>query len=595
MVRAPSALESSVMRLAPLNPRLLASIVLIIASTALCALIVTRQAERQTLTNESLLAQEQLGLYANTLRTLIDRYRALPAALALDPELSEGLQLPDTLALRERLSRKLERINDAAGSSTLELLDRNGLAVAASNWRTPHSFVGHDYGFRPYFTQTREHGTGRFYAVGVTSGVPGHFLSSAIYTAEGLFLGALVVKLEFPGLEQEWSHSQDTVLVSDPRGVVFIANRPAWRYRTLRPLNDDDRAALARTRQYDKQQLVALKSQATAHPAVKRVQGPQGTSAQLWVSLTLDEDDWTLHLLRTPASALEEARYIGAAAAGLWLSLVLLALLLRQRWRIGRLRERNREQLEGLVEQRTEALRTAQDGLVQAAKLAALGQMAATLAHEINQPLTTQRMQLATLGLLLDNGRLAEARDALQPLEAMLARMSALTRHLKTFARNRPAGLHEPVDLAAVLDQAVQLLHSRLRQEQVRYEADLTRGAWVQGDPIRLEQVLINLLHNALDAMRGRPNPRLVVTLQAAHGHWQLQIQDNGSGIAEADLQTIFEPFFTTKPVGEGLGLGLAISSAIAAEHHGRLTAGNQPQGAVLCLYLPQESPPCNP
>jgi two-component system C4-dicarboxylate transport sensor histidine kinase DctB len=581
------------MGLAPPHIRLLATVALIIATTLLCAILVTRHAEQRALTDESLRAEEQLGLYANTLRTLIDRYRALPAALALDPQLSQGLQQPDSAQLRAQLSSKLERINTAAGSSTLELLDRNGLAVAASNWRSQDSFVGHNYGFRPYFTQTRQVGTGRFYAVGVTTGVPGYFLSSAVTGAHHEFLGALVVKLEFPDLEQEWSHTPDTILVSDARGIVFIANHPGWRYRTLQPLGPDDLAALASTRQYDRQQLQALEYLASTHPALRRVQGLQGDAAQLWVSLPLEEDAWTLHLLRTPTDALNEARYIGLAAAGLWLSLLLALLLIRQRWRIAKLRERNREHLEVLVEQRTQALCTAQDGLVQAAKLAALGQMSATLAHEINQPLTTQRMQLASLALLLDQGRLAEARQALLPLEQMLTRMNALTSHLKTFARHRPAGLHEPLDLTRVIDQAVQLLSSRLRDEQVQYTQTLPHAAWVRGDAIRLEQVLINLLRNALDAMHTSAQRQLTITLQRRDGEWQLQIEDSGGGIAHAHLQRIFEPFFTTKVVGEGLGLGLAISTAITHEHHGRLTAANGPSGAVFCLYLPEEPAPC--
>ncbi len=581
------------MGLALTKIRLLLTWLLIVASTVLCTILVAQQAEQRTLADERLRAQEQLNLYANTLRTLIDRYRALPAALALDPELSQGLSQSDTRELRERLSRKLERINAAAGSSTLELLDRTGLAIAASNWRETGSFVGHNYGFRPYFTQTRESGSGRFYAVGVTTGVPGYFLSSAVKGPDGEFLGALVVKLEFPELEDEWSHTPDTLLVSDARGIVFIANHPGWRLRMLQPLNRDDYAALALTRQYDRQPLLPLARPLQASAEAQSDGALPGRHQRLWVSLALEEDHWTLHLLRLPTDALKEARHIGLAAGGIWLSLLLGLLLVRQRRRIARLHARHRDQLEALVEQRTQALRTAQDGLVQAAKLAALGQMSATLAHEINQPLTTQRMQLASLGLLLDNGRLDDARLALAPMEQMLTRMSALTAHLKTFARARPAGLDESLDLVQVIDQAVQLLSSRLRDEGVHYSRDLPTEAWIRGDAIRLEQVLINLLRNALDAMQNSPQRQLTISLCRITGGWQLQVCDTGTGIDEAHLQSIFEPFFTTKAVGEGLGLGLAISSAILREHHGRLTASNDPTGAVFCLLLPEESAPC--
>jgi two-component system C4-dicarboxylate transport sensor histidine kinase DctB len=134
------------------------------------------------------------------------------------------------------------------------------------------------------------------------------------------------------------------------------------------------------------------------------VQGPDGAAEYLWESLPLEAEGWTLHLLRKPQVA-EDGRNAALAAAAIWLTLVFAALFLSQRWRLARLRQRSREELKRLVEERTRDLRTAQEGLVQSAKLAALGQMSAALAHEINQPLTAQRMQLATLRLLLDHGR----------------------------------------------------------------------------------------------------------------------------------------------------------------------------------------------
>lgn len=471
------------------------------------------------------------------------------------------------------------------------MLDHTGLAVAASNWRLPSSYVGHNYGFRPYFSQTRTQGTGRFYAVGVTSGIPGYFLSSAVLGDHNEFLGAMVVKLEFPELEREWSQGNDTLLVSDARGIIFIANQPGWRYRSLRPLSARDMDEIKATRQYDKQSLQPLTHLSLRsfddNSDLRRVEGPQGTADYLWESLPLSAEGWTLHLLRHPQVAFEDLRNAGLAAAGVWLALVFLLLFLNQRWRLSKIRQRNREELEQLVEERTRDLRTAQDGLVQSAKLAALGQMSAALAHEINQPLTAQRMQLATLRLLLEHGRVDDAYKALKPVDEMLTRMAALTGHLKTFARKSPSGLRERLDLATVVDQSLQLLDARLRDEQVSLVLHLTRPAWVRGDAIRLEQVLINLLRNALDAMQGKPCKRLEIRLEADEQLWRLSVSDNGGGIAEDHLGQVFDPFFTTKPVGDGLGLGLAVSFAIVHESGGRLSAENGDSGAVFSLTLP--------
>ncbi len=327
---------------------------------------------------------------------------------------------------------------------------------------------------------------------------------------------------------------------------------------------------------------------------LRRVDGPNGAEDLLWESLALPNEGWTLHLLSAPQSG-NAARDASLAAGGVWLALVFLGLFLHQRWRLARLRQRSRAELERLVEQRTADLRTAQDGLVQAAKLAALGQMSAALAHEINQPLTALRMQLASLRLLFDQGQLEQARAALARHDELLQRMSALTSHLKTYARKTPGGNRERLELGGVLDKALQLLAPNLRQAQVRIEQQVQRPAWVSGDAIRLEQVLVNLLSNALDAVGGKAEPYIRLSLQRDGEHWLLEVADNGGGIAEEHLAKVFDAFFTTKPAGAGLGIGLAVSAAIVGELGGQLSAANQDDGALFSLRLPIHTPEDRP
>ncbi|MHC5347353.1 sensor histidine kinase [Pseudomonas sp. A46] len=564
---------------------------LLLAGLFLAMHLAGQRAERQALRDESDHAREQLSLYSGNLRALIDRFRALPAVLALDPEIRSLLRSPVDNQQQHQLNLKLEGMNRAAGSTTLELLDRTGLAVAASNWRLPTSYVGHNYGFRPYFSETRAKGSGRFYGVGVVSGIPGYFLASAVQGDAGEFLGAMVVKLEFPELEQEWAQRSDLILVSDARGVVFIANQPGWRYRELQPISAEHRAEMAATRQYDKQPLAPLIHRTLMTlgdgSRLARVDGPGGTADYLWESLSLPSEGWTLHLLRTPQGAAGSARAASLAAGGAWLALFFLGLFLHQRWRLARIRQRSREELERLVEQRTADLRAAQDGLIQAAKLAALGQMSAALAHEINQPLTALQMHLASLRLMLDNGQLEQARKALGRHDELLRRMAALTGHLKTYARKTPGGLRECVELGGVVDKSLQLLAPNLRDARVRISQALSVPAWVSGDAIRLEQVLVNLLRNALDALADQPDPQLWINLRREGDAWHLDVADNGGGIAEADLPQVFDPFFTTKPAGAGLGIGLAVSYAIVHELGGTLKAANRGAGAVFSLCLP--------
>ena len=351
-----------------------------------------RTVERRELQAESQQAREQLRLYADTLRNQIDRYRTLPAVLALDPELRAALAAPLEAAQRERLSRKLEQVNGVTRSSTLTLIDRRGDSVAASNWRLPNSNVGQHYSFRPYFRQAVEHGSGRFYGIGVTTGEPGYFLSEALRGDDGALLGVVVIKLDLRPLEREWAQGRDVVLVADEHEVAFLANRPDWRYRELSPLDPAERRQLSETRQYSRQPLrpLAWRHLETTAADSERVSVEAMTDSSrsprrqareyLWLSLPLAGEGWTLHLLRDTGAAKRAAWVAAAAAGGAWLSLVLLALFVQGRRRLSRLRLRSREELEQMVRQHALALRNAQDGVVLAAERAALGQ-AQSLEH----------------------------------------------------------------------------------------------------------------------------------------------------------------------------------------------------------------------
>lgn len=349
--------------------RLLLAGLAIALGIALLSGLAAWQAERRSLQASAEQAREQLRLHRDTLDAIVERYRMLPAVLALDPEVRDALAADShDAAIVERLNRKLEQVNGVATTSTLTLLDRNGKAVAASNWRSPNSNVGTDYGFRPYFQQAMSDGTGDFYALGYTTGVPGYFLSQAVRDAQGRPLGVLVVKLVFSELEAAWRALPDPVFVSDAHGVIFLSGRDGWRYLDLRPLRESERSELARTRQYGEvpQRLLHYRELQAFAPDVRRVRMP-GQGEQIWLSQTLPEQGWTLHLLHSTRSSMIAARTVAIAVAAGLLAATFLLLSLHQRRRLARLRERSRVELQQLVEQHAIELRTAQDGLVQAA------------------------------------------------------------------------------------------------------------------------------------------------------------------------------------------------------------------------------------
>ena len=555
-----------------------------------------RYAEQRAWQERSLEARGQLQLYAQSIHTLVERFRSVPEVLALDSDIKSLLRAPDDSLLRSTLNERLEQLNTAAGSNVLYLLNDKGETLVASNWRDWSSFVGNNYAFRPYFQDAVRQSSGRYFAVGVTTGIPGYFLSHAVRDDDGTVLGVLVVKLELEELQREWASQPGVLLVADSYSVVILSNRPAWRFLALDSLSEQARAELVEVRKYAEQALQPLPStlrrQIDSASQWRRVEGPDGPRDYLWQRQPLDDEGWTLHLLHEPKTLVDSVRSYRLAAAGVWMTLAFLLLYLAQRRKTQRLQTGIRERLEREVALRTAELREAQEGLVHAAKMAALGQMSAAMAHEINQPLTAMQMQLGSLRLLLDSGRQDDVREGLQRIDGLLQRIAGLTGHLKTFARKSPAGLSERLRLSDVLEQALQLLAPRLRSEQVQLHSEIDTEARVLGDAIRLEQVLLNLLNNALDAMADSTVRQLQIRIERQAEQCLLSIADSGGGIASEALGHVFEPFFTTKPVGAGLGLGLAVSYGIVRELGGSLEAANGEQGAVFTLRLPAAANP---
>lgn len=566
--------------------------VLVIAAGLLVSLwLGGRYAEQRAWDERSVEARGQLQLYAQSIRTLVERFSSVPEVLALDSDIRSLLRAPHDRQLRLALNQRLERLNAAAGSTVLYLLDAQGETLVASNWRDWSSFVGNNYAFRPYFQNALREGGARYFAVGVTTGIPGYFLSHVVRDEDGSLIGVLVVKLELEELQREWVDQPGVLLVADSHQVAILSNRPAWRFRTLQALDDQARAELIDVRKYAEQALKPLPSRVHRYiddeTAWTRMDGPDGARDYLWQRMTLPDEGWTLHLLSDPGNLADARLSYRLAAAGVWMTFAFLLLFLFQRRKNQRLQAGIRERLEREVALRTAELRQAQEGLVHAAKMAALGQMSAALAHEINQPLTALQMQLGSLRLLLDSGRPEAVRDGLQRIDGLLQRMAALTGHLKTFARKTPAGLSERLCLGDVLEQALQLLAPRMRSEQVELRTQIDDEAEVLGDAIRIEQVILNLLHNALDAMAESETRILLVRIAREDDGYLLSVEDSGGGIAEETLGRMFEPFFTTKPVGQGLGLGLAVSYGIVRDLGGTLEAHNGELGAVFTLRLP--------
>jgi two-component system, NtrC family, C4-dicarboxylate transport sensor histidine kinase DctB len=554
----------------------------------------------------------KLDLYEASLESALAKYDYLPGVVALRQEVVALLRSPAAPGLQQSVNLYLSEVNTEAHSAVLYVLDTRGLTLAASNWNEEASFVGMDLSYRPYFHDAVERGTGRFYGIGTTSGKPGFYYSQAIRDHDEV-IGVAVVKVSLDHVEQAWSGGSDIALVVDASGVVFLASDPEWKFKTFGPLQPAAAAAIEKSRQYAGVRLapLGLAVEPAAIDGARIVATADGGPRKRYLELAhpTPEPTWRLILLTDYSPVNVLIRNTVAFTAVALAFVFLLFLYLHQRRRAinaslaakGAL-QRAHDELERKVAERTadlvaaneqlgcevaerqraeHVLREAQDGLVQAGKLAVLGQMAAGITHELNQPLAALRTLSDNARLLLAKARTDDVHNNLTLISQLTDRMAKITGQLKAFARKSRLHLG-PVSVRRVLGSVQALLEQRLRTEGVAIIEDWSEDdVEVRAEANRLEQVLVNLIVNALDAMQDAPIRRLEVSVRERAGRVSIAVRDTGPGIAPDLLARIFEPFFTTKAPGAGLGLGLAISAGIIREFGGSLIAANRSQGGA--------------
>lgn len=550
----------------------------------------------------------RVALYQANLRTELEKHAAVPLALAQAGDVAALLAAPapapaDAVAAPAdavaAMNTKLQGIATALSASALYVMNARGLTVAASNWDAADSFVGRNFAFRPYFRDAMERGEGHHFALGTTSLVPGFYTAHRVRAENrtppdvpGAALGAVVLKVGFGGLESGWRAGAERVAVSGRDGVVFITTVESWRYRLLPGIQrppEEGYEALPWTPAGDG--TVSVREDGRWHPYLLQTAAVPG-------------GDWSLHLLTPLDPVRDRARTAALLAAGAVGLAGLAGMVLAQRRRSLRDRmawqENARRTAEQRVAEATAELRARENDLVQAAKLAALGQMSAGLAHEINQPLTALRTFADNARVLLERGKTVSVADNLTEIAGLTDRMASITRQLKGFAR-RAGGTLGPVEAGRAVRQSLALLETKLRRHRVTVALDLPAApVWVVGEDVRLQQVLVNLFANAADAAKDQPAPAMEIHMTATgtgadDAAVVLTVRDNGAGIAADALPRMFVPFFTTKEAGEGLGLGLSISHGIVSDFGGTITAGNHPDGgAVFTVRLKPADPPAS-
>ena len=498
-------------------------------------------------------AEVRLTLYVGNLMSELQRNSIVPQLLARDPELIGALNSADY----SRSTARLLSFVDEIGAASLMLYDRDGRVVAA----TDRNRLGENHKVESYFIEAQRASNTVFTALQRAN--EGYvFLYSRRIEASGVALGVISVEVDLQKLERSWAGTTDAVIVKDSSGTIILATEPRWRgldeatATALQEAPNSLERALRATQDWNSLSVDAY------------VRG----EAVLRREMRVPFQGWSMVSFTAYASIREQVNGVLALEIMGFALFLALALWLRTRRASSRvvlfqresaeLRQLNaRLQREIAEREKVEkTLQVAEQTLAQSSKLAVLGEMSAAVSHELNQPLAAMKTYLAGARLLLQRKRLDEALSSFQRIDDLIDRMGAITRQLKSYAR-KGAEAFEPVDTRAALSAALAMMEPQLKTRKVNIARTLpSEPVMILGDRLRLEQVIINLLRNALDATKGVKDPSIDIIL-AVGETVSLTIRDNGTGVD--DLDALFEPFYTTKQPGEGVGLGLAISSGI--------------------------------
>lgn len=523
-------------------------------------------------------AELRLALYSGTLLSELRQTAIVPQLLARDPTLIGALNSGNFSQSTQRLISFVDEI----GAETLTLLDAEGRVVAS----TDRTRLGSRHQDAPYYTQAMGADATMFNVYKDEVGAY-NFIYSRRIESQGVTIGVIFVEADLQKYEHAWAGISDAVIVTDNTGVIILSTEPLWR-------GLGEAEALARQLPSGAiQRAIQTTSDWTAVPADAYLRG----EGMMRVESRVAFRGWRMAGFRTYAGVRERVNgFLALEVMGFavflafcfyYLSRQSVDRMQRFQQESADLRQLNlRLQREIAERERVQkTLEVAEQTIAQSSKLAALGQMSAAVSHELNQPLAAMKTYLAGARLLLGRNRPDEALVSFHRIDDLLERMGAITRQLKSYARKGGDSL-VPVNLNSAIGAVLSMMELQLKQEAVHIIRRATETPiWVLGDRVRIEQVLVNLLRNAIDATQGVVDPEIEIRL-AGGEHATLTVRDNGYGVD--DLDALFEPFYTTKQPGEGVGLGLAISSGIVTDLGGRLLVRNvEDGGALFEMQLP--------
>ncbi|EFL89301.1 ATP-binding protein [Ahrensia sp. R2A130] len=516
-------------------------------------------------------ARNRLSLYARGFDDAVKRFDDMPFVLAND------VRVVSTLAGDGvgEMNDLLERFADRSGLEAIYIMDPTGLVIAASNHRKPRTFLGQNYGFRPYFQTAMAGERGTFFGVGATTGRPGYFVSEPVVSPTGV-PGVVAIKIDLSELQKTLEAEDERLLVENSDGIVVLASDPSWLYGSLRSMDDERRSRIQAAQQFGGKLGAPLDWREDEGNAVSF-----GGEKLIHVSGPTGRDGWTLHYLRNDARVNERSALATFLLGLLVTALVAFSFFLRSK-RIEAAFKASQADRDELRAANSE-LERAQGRLAEASKLAALGQLSASVTHELVQPISALRNHVAAAEI---SGEFSSP-ETPRRFELIIGRMEEVTRQLRFFSRPHDIA-HEALDLCDVIRTAWDLLLHDLDEADVQTEMNLPDDpVMISGHALRLERVVINLVRNAAGAMVDSSLQHLTLTVANENGHAVLSVRDTGKGLEGASLDDLTEPFHTTKASGDGMGLGLAIVNSIVAEHGGTIATTDTQPGACFIIRFP--------
>ncbi len=550
-------------------------------------------------------SQHQLEELTSLLNNALARYENTPAVLARNERIKNILESDEGKEKYQSLNEYFEELQQVTQAADVYLINPKGDAVAASNWRKGNTFIGQNYSFRPYFQHAVQGHLARYFAVGTASNKRGFYFSAPVYSSKraSKLLGVVVVKLNIDQLERQITRMAKAghyeVIVTGEDDVVFLSSVQSWRLGSLTPLTQERLMTINNTKRYASRQLHPLaispkyQHQDDGKSEIYRLTSFSGTHKYLDTRVFLSQAKWHVHILTPMAPIISRLPMILLLSASLFLLVSLSLLFHIERQRNHKLMQEAQDQLERRVKERTQELEEAngllkstQDELVQAAKLTVIGNLSASINHEINQPLAALRSYAQNTLAFLERDHFDRAKENLNTIIKLSDRLADIVSQFKSFTR-KSTGIDSATNVITCIEEALAIIQPEADKQGVTVSAQLPHSNhYIWGDQVRLQQVLVNIFSNAIVAMNQSDNKQLNISI-SIDSYIDIYIQDSGPGVRESQMEKIFEPYYTTDE-RQGLGLGLSISHRIIESMRGKISVANAIEGgAIFTISLP--------